>query len=143
MTLIKAKTASVLACLEPVYGIVIAGLLFNEIPGVRVVAGSALILCAVASMQRDRENQKAEIEQAVYSLDWVQSVFDADGLSCKTHLLIRELAPGEDLVEFAKENEVAEIFVGAKQRSKVGKLLMGSTAQYVILNAPCPVVTTN
>ena len=48
MTLIKAKTASVLAYLEPVYGIVIAGLLFNEIPGVRVVAGSALILCAVA-----------------------------------------------------------------------------------------------
>ena len=93
------------------------------------------------SMQHGKENEKAEIEQAENSLDWVQSVFDADGLSCKTHLLIRGLTPGEDLVEFAKENDVAEIFVGVKRRSKVGKLLMGSTAQYVILNAPCPVVT--
>jgi len=36
---------------------------------------------------------------------------------------------------------VDEIIVGVKRRSKVGKLLMGSTAQYVILQAPCPVVT--
>jgi nucleotide-binding universal stress UspA family protein len=31
--------------------------------------------------------------------------------------------------------------VGVKRRSKVGKLLMGSTAQYVVLQADCPVVT--
>jgi nucleotide-binding universal stress UspA family protein len=56
-------------------------------------------------------------------------------------LLIRGLAPGEDILEFAKESNVDEIIVGVKRRSKVGKLLMGSTAQYVILQAPCPVVT--
>jgi len=31
--------------------------------------------------------------------------------------------------------------VGVRRRSKVGKLLIGSTAQHVILNAPCPVVS--
>ena len=36
---------------------------------------------------------------------------------------------------------VGEIIVGIVQKSKVGKLLFGSTAQYVILNASCPVVT--
>ena len=55
--------------------------------------------------------------------------------------MIRGLSPGEDLVNFAKENEVDEIIVGVKRRSKVGKLILGSTAQYVILEASCPVVS--
>ena len=69
------------------------------------------------------------------------SMFADKGVACKTHLLIRGMAPGEDLIEFAKEAEVDEIIVGVKRRSKVGKLLMGSTAQYVILQAACPVVS--
>jgi nucleotide-binding universal stress UspA family protein len=55
--------------------------------------------------------------------------------------LIRGREPGEDLVEFAAEHQAAEIIIGIRRRSKVGKLLFGSTAQFVILNAPCPVVT--
>ena len=55
--------------------------------------------------------------------------------------MIRGLSPGEDLIEFANENKIDQIVVGVKRRSKVGKLLMGSTAQYVILQAECPVIT--
>jgi nucleotide-binding universal stress UspA family protein len=51
------------------------------------------------------------------------------------------MMPGEDLVQFAKDNEADEIIVGVRRRSKVGKLMFGSTAQYVILEAACPVVT--
>ena len=42
---------------------------------------------------------------------------------------------------FLLENEIDEIVIGIKKRSKVGKLIFGSTAQYVILEAPCPVLT--
>jgi nucleotide-binding universal stress UspA family protein len=95
----------------------------------------------VTSMQRGTENEKKMIEQAENGLEWVKSVFDDDQAPCQTHLLIRGMSPGEDLIEFAGENAIDEIIVGIKRRSKVGKLLMGSTAQYVILNASCPVVT--
>ena len=95
----------------------------------------------VTSMEKGTENQRDEIEQAERGLEWAKSVFAEQDISCESHLLIRGLAPGEDIVQFANENEINEIIVGVKRRSKVGKLLMGSTAQYVILNAACPVVS--
>jgi nucleotide-binding universal stress UspA family protein len=95
----------------------------------------------VTSMQKGTESQRKEIEQAERGLEYAKTLFEEDKIACNTHLLIRGLSAGEDLVEFAKENEVDEIIVGVKRRSKVGKLLMGSTAQYVILQAECPVVT--
>ncbi len=95
----------------------------------------------VTSMEKGTEEQQREIEEAERGLEWAKSMFTEKGIECRTHLLIRGLAPGEDILEFARENDVAEIVVGVKRRSKVGKLLMGSTAQHVILQAPCPVVT--
>ena len=95
----------------------------------------------VTSMEKGTESEQQAIEDAERGLEWAKSMFAEKGVACKTHLLIRGMAPGEDLVEFAKEANVDEIIVGVKRRSKVGKLLMGSTAQFVILQAPCPVVT--
>jgi drug/metabolite transporter (DMT)-like permease len=41
---IPAQTASVVVCLEPVYGIALAALLLHELPDVRTLAGGALIV---------------------------------------------------------------------------------------------------
>jgi nucleotide-binding universal stress UspA family protein len=67
--------------------------------------------------------------------------FDAEGIACHTELLVRGLTPGEDIVQYAEESGVDQIIIGVKKRSKTSKLLFGSNAQYVILNASCPVVT--
>ena len=95
----------------------------------------------VTSMQTGTESERKVIEQAERGLAYAKSLFEDGGIECNTHLLIRGLSPGEDLVGFANENQIDQIIVGVKRRSKVGKLLMGSTAQYVILQARCPVVT--
>lgn len=95
----------------------------------------------ITSMQKGTEKDREDMEQAERGLEYAEALFKENSIPCKTHLLIRGLTPGEDLVEFAKENNIDEIVVGVKRRSKVGKLLMGSHAQYVILNAHCPVVT--
>jgi len=51
------------------------------------------------------------------------------------------MEPGEDLVQFAEDNNADEIIIGIKKRSKVQKLLLGSNAQHVILHAPCMVIS--
>ena len=95
----------------------------------------------VTSMEKGTEEEQQAIEDAECGLEWAKTGFVEKGVPCKTHLLIRGLAPGEDLVGFARENDADMIVVGVKRRSKVGKLLMGSTAQFVILHASCPVMT--
>lgn len=65
------------------------------------------------------------------------------GLTCETIFSVRGLEAGEDLVQLAREKEADLMVVGVRRRSKVGKLLFGSTAQFVILNAPCPVLTVS
>jgi nucleotide-binding universal stress UspA family protein len=95
----------------------------------------------VTSMTKGTESEREDIEKAERGLEYAKGLFIEENISCNIHLLIRGLSPGEDIVEFAKENNVDEIVVGVKRRSKVGKLLMGSTAQYVILKAHCPVVS--
>lgn len=82
------------------------------------------------------DNRNAEAH-----LDYGKSLVEKEGLECETHLLIRGMQSGEDLVKYANENEIDEIIVGIRRTSKVGKLLFGSTAQFVILEARCPVVT--
>jgi nucleotide-binding universal stress UspA family protein len=95
----------------------------------------------VTSMVKGTEDDQEEIFQAERGLEYAKSVFSAETMACETHLLIRGLSPGEDLVRFAEENDVDLAVVGVKRRSKVGKLLMGSTAQFVIIKAPCPVLS--
>ena len=95
----------------------------------------------VTSMFKGTENEQEEIRKAEKGLAYAQSFFEAEGIPCANHLLIRGLSPGEDLVQFAQEHGIGEIIIGVRRRSKVGKLMFGSTAQYVILTAGCPVVT--
>lgn len=48
--------------------------------------------------------------------------------------------PAEDLLDTAQELDVQMIVVGVRRRSPVGKFLMGSQAQRIILGASVPVV---
>jgi nucleotide-binding universal stress UspA family protein len=82
-----------------------------------------------------------DIEKAERDLEGIKTFFENERVPCEVHLLIRGLSPGEDLVQFAKEHKIDEIIVGIEKKSKVGKFVFGSNAQYVILEAPCPVVT--
>ena len=95
----------------------------------------------LTSLQQSPELQKEDIEEAESRLDKLKLDLDFNETTCETHASVTYLAPGEDLVLFAKNNDIDIVFIGVRKRSKVGKLVFGSTAQQVILEAPCPVVT--
>jgi len=93
------------------------------------------------ALEADATGRPGTLEKAEQDLAYAE-VFLKDGnFTTETKLLTQGLSPGEGLVEFAKENGIDEILIGIVRTSKVGKLVFGSTAQYVILKAPCPVVT--
>jgi len=73
--------------------------------------------------------------------DEVNAGLGGDDSPYDVQLLLTDLSAGEQLVMFAEEDKIDQIFIGITKKSKVGKFLFGSTAQYVILHAPCPVVT--
>jgi len=98
-------------------------------------------LFVMTSMEGGADEKSEDITRVKESLKKVKEDLDASGLAYEVDELVRGLSPGEDLVEFAEENEIDHIFVGVEKRSKARKLLLGSTAQYIILKAPCPVTT--
>lgn len=98
-------------------------------------------LIVVTSLTGGSVTHAVEVEQATESLESAKKMIDDEGIPVETKLLVRGMTPGEDLVDYAKEKAIDEIVIGIKRRSKVGKLLFGSNAQYIIIKAPCPVVT--
>ena len=48
---------------------------------------------------------------------------------------------GAEIVRVAEQNHAELVVIGIRPRSPVGKVLMGSVAQTVIMDAPCPVLT--
>ncbi len=96
----------------------------------------------VKCMAQNRELNYEDIQMVEHKLEReVHDQFNSDGIPYEIHLVISGRQFGEDLVQFAGQNKIDEIVIGVRRRSKAGKLLFGSTAQHVILNAPCPVVS--
>ena len=95
----------------------------------------------VASVQGGSVVEAAEIKNAEEDLASAEKMVQDQGISVNTHLFNRGNTPGEDIVACAEEVSADTVFIGVIRRSKVGKLLFGSNAQYVIIKAPCPVMT--
>ena len=48
--------------------------------------------------------------------------------------------PASTVVEYATDHDTRYIVVAGRKRSPAGKVLFGSTAQSILLNATCPVI---
>lgn len=73
-------------------------------------------------------------------LELLEKRLDAAGVE---HLLlhpVRGREAAEEILDAAAQHRADLVVIGLRRRSPVGKLIMGSTAQRVLLEAPCPVL---
>jgi nucleotide-binding universal stress UspA family protein len=68
-----------------------------------------------------------------------QELADA-GLDHEVRQLLQGLDPADDLVNVANDVDADLLVIGLRRRTPVGKLILGSNAQRVLLDAPCPVL---
>ncbi len=79
--------------------------------------------------------RKAESE-----MDAVRNKLDESGVTYDLRQMVRGFEPAEDLISIAEANSAELIVIGLRRRSPVGKLILGSNAQRILLDAPCPVL---
>jgi nucleotide-binding universal stress UspA family protein len=73
-------------------------------------------------------------------LETVKSQLVEAGVDHEVRQLVRGLEPVEDLIAVAEETHADFIVIGLRRRTPVGKLILGSNAQRILLDAPCPVL---
>jgi nucleotide-binding universal stress UspA family protein len=86
------------------------------------------------------EAEKEEVLAYRKELDAIERELSDAGIPHTTRRLIRGLTPAEDISQVVAEEGADLIAIGIRERSRTGKLLLGSDGQDVLLTAPCPVV---
>jgi nucleotide-binding universal stress UspA family protein len=90
-----------------------------------------------------RGGKDFDAEEAVRfesELRTIEGRLDAAGVNHEVRQLVRGNDPSEDLIAVAEEVDAEFIVIGLRRRTPVGKLILGSNAQRILLDASCPVL---
>lgn len=100
--------------------------------------GSRLVVLNSHRGGREFDAEKAiEVE---HGLEEVRAELEASGVEHDIRQLVRGQEVAEDVVAVAEETGADLIVIGLRRRTPVGKLLLGSNAQRILLDAPCAVL---
>lgn len=97
-------------------------------------------LIVVNSHRGGRDYDAAEAQRFEDELAKVQQELDEAGVEHEVRALVRGNEPAEDLIEVADESDGQVIVIGLRRRTPIGKLILGSNAQRILLDARCPVL---
>jgi nucleotide-binding universal stress UspA family protein len=97
-------------------------------------------LVVVNSHRGGREFDRADALETEAQLKEVRDELSAAGVEHEIRQLVRGMDPAEDLINVATDVAAEFIVIGLRRRTPVGKLILGSNAQRILLDAPCPVL---
>lgn len=105
----------------------------------RRLEGSLLVVSVVHSGIRESSaSRAAESIRQIRSLDLPS---DARELDVETREIVTTRPTSTALLEVAREWSADLLVCGIRERTPVGKAIMGSVSQDLILAAPCPVLS--
>jgi nucleotide-binding universal stress UspA family protein len=87
---------------------------------------------------RDYDSDQSNRNEADISA--LETRLQAAGVPFEVRQLVRGFEPAEDLISIAESSDADLIVIGLRRRTPVGKLILGSNAQRILLDAPCPVL---
>ena len=92
-------------------------------------------LIVVVSQRRGEETAVLEA-----NLETVRQRLDDASIGYEIRQVERGRDVADDLIDAAEANDAELIVIGLRRRSPVGKLILGSNAQRILLDAPTPVL---
>jgi nucleotide-binding universal stress UspA family protein len=97
-------------------------------------------LVVINSNRGGKALDAAEAARYETELQEIRDELTGQGIDHEVRQLVRGMEPAEDLIAVAGEVSADFIVIGLRRRSPVGKLILGSNAQRILLDAPCPVL---
>ena len=97
-------------------------------------------LVVVNSHRGGREYEGEEAVRDDEQMARVKERLEQSGVEFDLRQLVRGFEPAEDLISIAEANNADLIVIGLRRRSPVGKLILGSNAQRILLDAHCAVL---
>ena len=97
-------------------------------------------LIVVNSHRGGREFDDDTSVRSDHDLAALEARLEESGLEYEIRQLVRGFEPAEDLINIAETSDAELIVIGLRRRTPVGKLILGSNAQRILLDAHCPVL---
>ena len=97
-------------------------------------------LIVINSQRGGKDFDPEEAAKFEAELERVDRQLKAVGLEHEVRQLVKGNEPAEDLIEVAEAENAEFIVIGLRRRTPVGKLILGSNAQRILLDAPCAVL---
>jgi nucleotide-binding universal stress UspA family protein len=97
-------------------------------------------LVVVNSHRGGREYARDDAIKGEQELEEIRDQLTQAGVDHEIRQLVRGMDPADDLIQVAGDVNADFIVIGLRRRSPVGKLILGSNAQRILLDAPCPVL---